>query len=300
MLAALMPKDVAPDVLLATDDAGEKLYYGDLPELAATWGERLPGRRLVALFCSNTVPSLRAYIGLQAAGHVVVLQSAKMSEQARSALIARYGYEASVDGDKCEILADPADNLHPDLSVCLSTSGSTGSPKLVRFSAKQLRANAEAIAQYLELSSEDAPLAHLPFEYSYGLSVLHSHMTVGATCLLTEHSVMQKPFWERLSQATSFSGVPFHFEMLLRMRLHGRSCRDCGFSPKPVANLDRKRPRRSLILPGRRVGSSISCTARPRPARALVGCLLTNLRGTLISSASRYLAFRSHWRTMVK
>lgn len=219
MLANLIPDGILPDRVLATDDESRQLSYGDLDALRKDWTEKVPGRRLVALFCRNDIPSLAAYIGLHAAGHVVILLSAKMAPPARTDLITRYGIEATVEGETVTILADPAGRLHPDLAICLSTSGSTGSPKLVQFSSAQLAANAKAIAEYLALVPQDAPLAHLPFEYSYGLSVLHSHMVVGAPILLSDHSVMQKPFWERLSEATSLAGVPFHFEMLLRMRL---------------------------------------------------------------------------------
>ncbi|WP_298864825.1 AMP-binding protein [uncultured Sulfitobacter sp.] len=219
MLAALIPANIDPQTVLAVDDTGETLHYGDLDALRATWATKISGRRLVAVLCANTVPMFGAYIGLQAAGHAVILLSSKIAPEALEDLIARYKIEAVVGPEGVELLAEPAGGLHDDLSVCLSTSGSTGSPKLVRFSTAQLAANAVSIADYLDLEADDAPLAHLPFEYSFGLSVLHSHMAVGATLLLTEHSVMQKPFWERLKEATSIAGVPFHFEMLLRMRL---------------------------------------------------------------------------------
>lgn len=219
MLAGLYPSDVHPKTLLAIDDDGNRVCYGDLDQLKTMWATKVPGRRLVALSCQNTTASLAAYIGLHAAGHAVILLSTKMADPARDDLIARYGIEAVITDDSVTLLAEPSGDLHPDLAVCLSTSGSTGSPKLVQFSTAQLAANAVAIADYLDLSSSDQPLAHLPLEYSYGLSVVHSHMAVGATLLLTEHGVMQKPFWERLKDATSLSGVPFHFEMLLRMRL---------------------------------------------------------------------------------
>lgn len=219
MLAGLIPEGLAAETVLAVDDHDNSLCYGDLAALKVDWGDKVPGRRLVALFCTNTTNSLAAYIGLHAAGHVVILLSAKMAQSARDDLIGRYNIDAIVEEGEVTLLRDPVGGLHPDLAVCLSTSGSTGSPKLVRFSTAQLEANAHAIANYLALESTDHPLAHLPFEYSYGLSVLHSHMAVGACILLTQHSVMQKPFWERLKGATSLSGVPFHFEMLLRMRL---------------------------------------------------------------------------------
>ena len=219
MLAALAPDHVDAEAVLAEDDAGEQMRYGALEELKSTWSALVPGRRLVALFCSNTTATLRAYIGLHAAGHVIVLLSAKMAAQSRTALIKRYSVEAVVEEGAVSLLQEPAGGLHHDLAICLPTSGSTGSPKLAQFSARQLAANGLSIAQYLALDHTERPLTHLPIEYSFGLSVLHSHMAVGAKVLLTNHSIMQKPFWSRLADATSISGVPFHFEMLLRMRL---------------------------------------------------------------------------------
>ena len=73
-------------------------------------------------------------------------------------------------------------DLHPDLSLLLSTSGSTGSPKLVRLSADAVRANALDIAAALGLAASDRAVSTLPLHYCYGLSVLHSHLAVGGRC----------------------------------------------------------------------------------------------------------------------
>ena len=72
-------------------------------------------------------------------------------------------------------------DLHPDLALLLSTSGSTGSPKLVRLSADSMQANAAAIAQYLHLRPSDTAATTLPLSYCYGMSVVNSHLLVGAS-----------------------------------------------------------------------------------------------------------------------
>ncbi|WP_214567793.1 AMP-binding protein [Aliiroseovarius lamellibrachiae] len=209
------------------------------------WAAQVPGRQIVALLCANTVPMLGAYIGLQAAGHTVLLLSSKIAKSTLDSLTQLYQIGAIVQPGPEDAIVElrtdvTAPDLHPDLSVCLSTSGSTGSPKLVRFTAKQLAENALSIASYLNLTPDEKPLAHLPFEYSFGLSVLHSHMAVGATLLLTEHSVMQKQFWERFEHATSVAGVPFHFEMLLRMRLGRKSLPNLRTLTQAGGRLERK------------------------------------------------------------
>ena len=70
-------------------------------------------------------------------------------------------------------------DLHDNLGLLLTTSGSTGSPKFVRQSYENIRVNAEQIAEYLELDSSERPVTTLPMNYTYGLSIIHSHLLVG-------------------------------------------------------------------------------------------------------------------------
>ena len=110
-------------------------------------------------------------------------------------------------------------DLHADLALLLSTSGSTGSPKLVRLSYENLDSNAESIAEYLDIDSADRAMTSLPLSYCYGLSVLHSHLTRGAAVIVTGLSVVDPGFWDlaRTAQATAFAGVPYTFELLDRV-----------------------------------------------------------------------------------
>jgi acyl-coenzyme A synthetase/AMP-(fatty) acid ligase len=118
------------------------------------------------------------------------------------------------------LLSSQSGELHPELAVMLSTSGSSGSPKLVRLSYRNLQANAEAIAEYLSIGPEDRSIAHLPLHYSYGLSILNSHLLVGASCVLYQGSVMERPFWHALKtlSVSNLAGVPYTYEMLSRLR----------------------------------------------------------------------------------
>jgi acyl-CoA synthetase (AMP-forming)/AMP-acid ligase II len=110
--------------------------------------------------------------------------------------------------------------LFTDLALLLTTSGSTGSPKLVRLSYANLLSNALSIAEYLSINENERPITTLPMHYSFGLSVINSHLLKGATLLLTDKSLMEKDFWSLLKkeQATSLSGVPYTYEMLKRLR----------------------------------------------------------------------------------
>lgn len=109
---------------------------------------------------------------------------------------------------------------HEDLAVLLTTSGSTGSPKLVRLSRRNLESNAVAIAEYLGLSPEERAVQSLPVHYSYGLSVLNSHLVAGGSFVVTSDSFMTREFWAAVDaqRCTSFAGVPYMYETLHRLR----------------------------------------------------------------------------------
>nr|WP_283251104.1 AMP-binding protein [Rhabdothermincola salaria] len=105
------------------------------------------------------------------------------------------------------------------MALLLTTSGSTGSPKLVRLSHTNLEANAASIARYLRLGPDDRSITSLPLHYCYGLSVLHSHLLVGGAVALTDLSVTDPCFWAQAREArvTGLAGVPYTFDMLDRV-----------------------------------------------------------------------------------
>lgn len=110
--------------------------------------------------------------------------------------------------------------LNDDLALLLTTSGSTGSPKFVRQSYKNIISNTNSIVSYLELNENERPITTLPMNYTYGLSIINTHLMVGATILLTDKKIMEKEFWQFLNEnkATSFGGVPYTYEMLDKLR----------------------------------------------------------------------------------
>ncbi|MGX6604400.1 AMP-binding protein [Micromonosporaceae bacterium Da 78-11] len=111
-------------------------------------------------------------------------------------------------------------DVHPDLALLLTTSGSTGNPKLVRLSRDAVHANAEQVADSLGITGADVAITTLPLFYSYGLSVLHSHLVRGATVVLERTGLMQREFWTAVTEhgVTSAAFVPSQYEMLRRLR----------------------------------------------------------------------------------
>src|SRR5262249_2905250 len=88
-----------------------------------------------------------------------------------------------------------ASPISSELAVLLPTSGSNGSPKLVRLSYANLQANAASIVEYLGIAPDDRCITLLPMAYSYGLSVLHTHLLAGAEVLMTTSGFLQREFW---------------------------------------------------------------------------------------------------------
>lgn len=109
---------------------------------------------------------------------------------------------------------------HPDLALLLTTSGSTGDPKLVRLSRRGVVDNARAIAAALHITESEIAPTSLPLYYSFGLSVLHSHMVAGATVVIVDGGVLAREFWGAVSThgATSLAGVAHTYQMLARIR----------------------------------------------------------------------------------
>ncbi|MFD9522499.1 AMP-binding protein [Streptomyces sp. NPDC059979] len=198
--------------------------YGELAARVQSMVRRLgPNRRLVLLVGANTLDALVVHLAALSAGHPVLLVPGDHSEAVRSLIdaydpdvVARPVGEEWVIDERRPVSAHA---LHPDLALLLSTSGSTGSPKLVRLSHENLQSNAESIAEYLDIRNTDRAATTLPLHYCYGLSVIHSHLLRGAGLILTDLSVADACFWElfRTARGSTFAGVPYTFDLLDRV-----------------------------------------------------------------------------------
>lgn len=227
------------DNLLLITDKGEELRYQDLDAYAKKMTEKISKRCLVFLYASNTSGSIMNYLAVLRNKIVPVLLSSKIDKELSDNLLQLYkpsyimipeserddfsAYEEVICQYGYVVMKTQFEITYPiyeGLALLLTTSGSTGSPKLVRQSYQNIAANAASIAQYLELDETERPITTLPMNYTYGLSIINSHVLVGATLLVTEKGFLQKEFWNFFKQqgATSFGGVPYNYEMLDKLR----------------------------------------------------------------------------------
>jgi acyl-coenzyme A synthetase/AMP-(fatty) acid ligase len=200
--------------------AYREVTYRELADRVEEAARRLgPVRRLVMLRGANELDVVVAYLAALAGGHPLLLVPPDSDH-----LAAVYDPDVVVGRDAGRFRYDERregtrHDLHPDLALLLSTSGSTGSPKLVRLSQRNLQSNAEAIASYLGIRPSDRAVTSLPLHYCYGLSVVNSHLLRGASVILTDRSVADPEFWDQFRElrATSFAGVPYTFDLLDRV-----------------------------------------------------------------------------------
>lgn len=103
--------------------------------------------------------------------------------------------------------------------LLLSTSGTTESPKFVRLSKKNIEDNTQRIIKYLKIKSSQNTITTMPAGYSYGLSIINTHLKVGAKIILNNNTLVEKKFWEKVKKykIESFGGVPEFYEFLRRI-----------------------------------------------------------------------------------
>lgn len=221
--------------------SGEHYSYGDLQALSDRIREKVASQQLVFCICGNTIGSVAGYVSFVNNDDAALLLDSNIERMAFDTLYNTYlphyiwapkGF-CVPDGatvifiEREYSLWEIASNHTPinkELSVLLTTSGSTGSPKLVRLSKKNLKSNALSIVEYLHITAEERPVTGLPMYYSFGLSIINSHLLMGATLLLTTASYVESEFWRFANENrfTSFSGVPYTFEIMKKLKLWER------------------------------------------------------------------------------
>lgn len=223
------------------NEFGEQMTYGALHAEAQALAERIGHRCLVFSLCRNEIGSVLGYTAFVNNGIVPVMVNSHLEEDLLQNLLTTYrpeylwvprdqadefsGMCAEYEAHGYVLLKSGYEIRYPlfdELALLITTSGSTGSPKLVRQSYTNLADNARSIAEYLKLDDTERPITTLPMNYVYGLSIINSHFLVGATLLLTDKGLMQKEFWGffKAQEATSFGGVPYTYEMLDKLRFY--------------------------------------------------------------------------------
>lgn len=217
---------------------GEKLSYSELAEAANAFNAAVPERSLIFLLCKNCVGSVVGYVACMSGESVAAMLSSSIDKELLSDLLDAYRPSyvwcpeenvSDISGERvfeCKgyVLvktgAEKDYDMSPELKLLMTTSGSTGSPKFVRQTEKNIQSNTESIAEYLGIVPDDRAITTMPMNYTYGLSIINSHLFCGACVILSDYTLMDKKFWQLIKEekATTFGGVPYIYEMLKKLR----------------------------------------------------------------------------------
>lgn len=219
---------------IALTDGAVSISYKQLDADAEEVCSDIPSRSLAICVCSNTIASVVGYIGFLKNRIVPILVNKAIDKDLFSQLVDCYrpGYiwcpEGFITGKiicnyggyaMCST-GEPSPDVNEALALMLTTSGSTGSPKFVRQSYCNIESNTKSIVEYLSITQDDKAITTLPMSYTYGLSILHSHLMSGACIVMTNHTFFDKEFWNLLKEqgVTTFGAVPYNYQMLDRLR----------------------------------------------------------------------------------
>lgn len=218
------------------DNEGNSITYGELVEKMEEAGAQVEPRTIIFNLCKNTVGSMIGYLGFINCEAVPLNLSDKIDKDLLKTLIETYtpaflwvpeeeadsyGYETIYNTYGYTLLKTGNEiyPVHDKLQFLMTTSGSTGSPKLVRYKKGNLEANAKNVAIAFGWSDKERPLCDLGMQYTMGLNVINTHLYVGATVLLTTYNIMSGEFWDYIKEqhATNFTGVPFSYDLFYRL-----------------------------------------------------------------------------------
>ncbi len=224
------------DSLALVDNEGNRVTYGYLAELMEAVGVQVESRSLIFNLCKNTAGSMIGYLGFVERGAVPVMLSAKIDENLLKELLKIYtpAYIWAPIEEQCSfdykkvfecygyVLLKTRNQLYPindKLQLCMTTSGSTGSPKFVRYKKGNLEANAKNVAKAFGWTENERAICDLGMQYTMGLNVINTHLYVGATVLLTTYNLLSPEFWDyiKAERGTNFTGVPFSYDIFFRL-----------------------------------------------------------------------------------
>lgn len=246
----------------------ESYSYRELNEKSEKYCKKISKRSLVFLLAKNDIDSISFYLGLLKNKSVItfinplieIIQLKKLTQLYKPNYIViphsslkfeEYNFFLSMNNynifRRKKIFKH---RLYKELGLLMSTSGTTGSPKFVRLSYENYKDNTDKIIKSLSIKSHDTVMTTLPINYSYGLSVINSYLSVGATICLNNFSILKKEFWADYKRysPSSFYGVPFIYEILKKFNYKNFYTQNLKFFANAGGKIDEKTLKENIIF----------------------------------------------------
>ena len=254
--------------LALIDSENTKFTYLELIEKAKILSKKFEKRSLILILMDNDLESVVSLIAADISNSVLMLIDKSINLIALENLIKTYepkliflnklnkknlkGYSLVSEFYNYELVKKDnfSNNLieNDELFLLQTTSGSTGSPKNVKLSFKNLISNTQSIINALNITEKETAITTLPPSYVYGLSIINTHLKSGAKIVLNKNSVIEREFWDRIknNKVTNFGGVPYTYELLIRIGLNKDNFKTINFTTQAGGYLDKNSKKRIL------------------------------------------------------
>ena len=240
------------------NEKDELISYNDLFDLTKNLSEKTNSNSLNFLICDNNFESIIFYIALVSSKSPTLLIDEKTNYEHLKSLIKKYKPNKIFINKNIKSFKDYKEifsfrnflvykrkiklslRINKQLLLLVPTSGSTGSAKYVRLSRENLIYNTKSIVKYLKLNKNDTCITTLPMNYVYGLSVINTHLYIGAKIILNRSSVIEKNFWDLIvrHKVTNFAGVPYTYEILNKINFYNKNLKYIKFITQAGGNLN--------------------------------------------------------------
>ena len=228
------------------DGNNKKIYYKDLITYSKKIAKKIRGKSLTLLLVDNSLTSAICYVSLINKKKPILVLNQDIPNKFLSNIVKKYepenicvsskhnskkifkNYKSNIKFKEFEFLKLKMKSdfqVKHDIGLLVTTSGSTGSVKFVRQTYTNLKFNTLSIINYLKLNDKNITITTLPLSYTFGMSIINTHLKVGSKILITNKSLFEKEFWKlfKNNNINTIYGVPYTFEILDKLNFFSKN-----------------------------------------------------------------------------
>ena len=228
------------------DGNNKKIYYKDLIIYSKKIAKKIREKSLTLLLVDNSLTSAICYVSLISKKKPILVLNQDIPNKFLRNIVKKYepenicvssklnskkifkNYKSNFKFKEFEFLKLKMKSdfqVKYDIGLLVTTSGSTGSVKFVRQTYTNLKFNTLSIINYLKLNDKNITITTLPLSYTFGMSIINTHLKVGSKILITNRSLFTKEFWKlfKNNNINTIYGVPYTFEVLDKLNFFSKN-----------------------------------------------------------------------------
>ena len=210
--------------------------FNDIKKFSEKLKKKIKKKNLILILCENSIECILGYLGFFINNQTILFVDLNTEKNLLGKIIKKYSpdfiwapktkkknfnkkYTSHFDYLSYCLFKIKKKNhilINDNLCLLVPTSGSMGSPKLVKQTYKNIKENTNSILKYLKIKESDKTIMNLPLSYTYGISIINTHLKVGSPIVITKYTILQKKFWKlfELNKISVLNGVPYTYEIL--------------------------------------------------------------------------------------